>query len=74
MTIKIIISNEHIGIRQFFTCQNFPNLDSSKFSTIKILCHTVVAINVNNYDNAYSNKILIQKKKNQSDFPQLEYL
>ena len=30
-----------IGIRQFFTCQNFPNPDSSKFSTIKILHHTV---------------------------------
>ena len=31
-----------IGIRQFFTCQNFPNPDSSKFSTIKILRHTVI--------------------------------
>ena len=31
-----------IGIRQFFTHQNFPNPDSSKFSTVKILCHTVV--------------------------------
>ena len=30
-----------IGIRQFFTRQNFPNPDSSKFSTVKILCHTV---------------------------------
>ena len=30
-----------IGIRQFFTCQNFPNPDSSKFSTVKILRHTV---------------------------------
>ena len=31
-----------IGIRQFFTRQNFPNPDSSKFSTIKILLHTVL--------------------------------
>ena len=31
-----------IGIRQFFTRQNFPNLDSSKFSNVKILCHTVI--------------------------------
>ena len=31
-----------IGIRQFFTRQNFPNPDSSKFSTVKILCHTVL--------------------------------
>ena len=31
-----------IGIRQFFTRQNFPNPDSSKFSTIKILRHTVI--------------------------------
>ena len=30
-----------IGIRQFFTRQNFPNPDSSKFSTVKILHHTV---------------------------------
>ena len=36
MTMKIIIINEHIGIRQFFTCQNFPNPGSSKFSTVKI--------------------------------------
>ena len=33
-----------IGIRQFFTCQNFPNPDSSKFSTVKILRHTVFQI------------------------------
>ena len=32
-----------IGIRQYFTRQNFPNPDSSKFYTIKILRHTVVA-------------------------------
>ena len=31
-----------IGIHQFFTRQNFPNPDSSKFFTIKILHHTVV--------------------------------
>ena len=31
-----------IGIRQFFTRQNFPNPDSSKFSTVKILRHTVI--------------------------------
>ena len=30
-----------IGIRQFFTRQNFPNPDSSKFSTVKILRPTV---------------------------------
>ena len=30
-----------IGIHQFFTRQNFPNPDSSEFSTVKILCHTV---------------------------------
>ena len=35
VTIKI---NEHIGIRQFFTRQIFPNPDSSIFSTVKILC------------------------------------
>ena len=40
MMIKMMI-NEHIGIRQFFTCQNFPNPDSSKFSTVKNLRHTV---------------------------------
>ena len=33
-----------IGIRQFFTRQNFPNPDSSKFSTVKILRHTVYPI------------------------------
>ena len=33
-----------IGIRQFFTRQNFPNPDSSKFSTVKILRHTVGTI------------------------------
>ena len=33
--------NEYIGIRQFFTRQIFPNLDSSKFSTVKILHLTV---------------------------------
>ena len=33
-----------IGIRQFFTRQNFPNPDLSKFSTVKILRHTVVNI------------------------------
>ena len=32
-----------IGIRQFFTHQNFPNPDSSKFSTVKILRHTVAS-------------------------------
>ena len=31
-----------IGIRQFFTRQNFPNPDSSKFSTVKILRRTVI--------------------------------
>ena len=31
-----------VGIRQFFTRQNFPNPDSSKFSTVKILRHTVM--------------------------------
>ena len=35
---------EHIGIRQFFTHQNFPNPDSSIFSTVKILRHTVVEV------------------------------
>ena len=35
-------NNEHAGIRQFFTRQNFPNPDLSKFSTTKILCHTVL--------------------------------
>ena len=40
---KITIINEHIGIRQFFTRQNFPNPDSSKFSTVKILRHMVSA-------------------------------
>ena len=33
--------NEYIGIRQFFIHQTFPNPDSSKFSTIKNLRHTV---------------------------------
>ena len=33
------IKNEHIGIHQ-----NFPNPDSSKFFTVKILHHTVVKI------------------------------
>ena len=37
---KIII-NEHIDIRKFFTRQNFPNPDSSKFSTVKLLRYTV---------------------------------
>ena len=32
---------EHIGIHQFFTRQNFPNPDSSKFSIVKILRYTV---------------------------------
>ena len=41
MMIKMTIINEHTGIRQFFTRQNFPNPDSSIFSTIKILCHMV---------------------------------
>ena len=35
--------NEYIGIRQFFTHQTFPNPDSSKFSTIKNLRHTLYA-------------------------------
>ena len=35
--------NKHIGIRQFFTRQNFPNPDSSIFSTVKILRHAVNA-------------------------------
>ena len=35
--------NEYIGIHQFFTRQTFPNPDSSKFSTIKNLRHTVYA-------------------------------
>ena len=34
-----------IGICQFFTRQNFPNPDSSKFSTVKNLRHTVCASN-----------------------------
>ena len=29
--------NEYIGIRQYFTCQTFPNPDSSKSSTVKNL-------------------------------------
>ena len=33
--------NEHIGIRQFINCQNFPNPDLSVFSTVKLLRHTV---------------------------------
>ena len=33
--------NEHIGIRQFFTRQSFPNPDLSIFSTVKILRHMV---------------------------------
>ena len=33
-----------IGIRQFFTHQSFPNPDSSKFSAVKILHHTVTGI------------------------------
>ena len=37
--------NEHIGIHQFFTRQNFPNPDLSIFSTVKILCHTIYSIN-----------------------------
>ena len=41
MTIKIIITNEHIGICQFVTHQNFPSPDLPKFSTVKILRHTV---------------------------------
>ena len=28
---KIIIINEHIGIRQYFTCQNFPTLIRQNF-------------------------------------------
>ena len=43
MIIKIII-NEHIDISQFFTHQNFPNPDLSKFSTVKILRHTVLKL------------------------------
>ena len=39
-----------IGIRQFFTRQNFPNPDSSKFSTVKILRRTVVPL-INNIFN-----------------------
>ena len=35
-------NNEHIGIRQFLTRQNFPNPNLSKFSTVKILHHTVL--------------------------------
>ena len=46
MMINIIINNEHIGIRQFFARQNFPNRDSSKFSTIKILRYTVCVSSV----------------------------
>ena len=34
---------------QFFTHQNFPNSDSSKFSTVKILHHTVHGSNANIY-------------------------
>ena len=33
---------EYIGIRQLCTQQNFPNPDSSKCSTLKILHHMVV--------------------------------
>ena len=32
---------DYISIRQFFTRQTFPNPDSSKFSAVKNLCHTV---------------------------------
>ena len=32
-------NKKHIGISQFFACQNFPNPDSSKFFTVKILHH-----------------------------------
>ena len=39
--IKLLMSII-IGIRQVFTRQNFPNPDSSKFSTVKILRRTVV--------------------------------
>ena len=38
---------EYIGIRQFFTCQTFPNPDSSKFSTVKYLRHTVSKETIN---------------------------
>ena len=41
-----------IGIRQFFTRQNFPNPDSSKFSTVKILRHTVCEYCKYNKENA----------------------
>ena len=42
MMIKIKIKiNEHIGIRQYFACQIFPNPDSSIFSPVKNLCHMV---------------------------------
>ena len=44
MVIELTI-NEYIGIRQFFTRQTFPNPDSSKFSTIKNLRHTVHILN-----------------------------
>ena len=37
------MSTLHV-ICQFFTCQNFPSPDSSKFFTIKILHHTVTKL------------------------------
>ena len=39
-------NNERIGIRQFFARQNFPNPDSSIFSTVKTLRHTVSEIHL----------------------------
>ena len=42
MAIQVTIKSGCIGIRQFFTHQTFPNPDSSKFSTVKNLHHTVV--------------------------------
>ena len=62
---KILI--EHIGICQFFTRQNFPNLDSSKFSTIKILSHTVTAL-----VNYFALHAFMFKNNNYRNLPVLE--
>ena len=56
---------EDIGICQFFTCQNFPNPGSSKFSTSKILHHTVANKSRRQitFQRMHTNKYIIQSNK-----------
>ena len=55
--------DKHIGINQFFTLQNFPDPDSLKFSTIKILHHTISATSVQNiHKKTFAVRLKICKK------------